>query len=109
MKPDTGGEATGKHSPGLPGWLGAARVERSAEEPGKPSWLAKANTQRTRSEVPEYVSPGEGRPKGTGEVARNDEQSSVLQTNPGTDWRAEPAPARLGELLFHWVPHECLL
>jgi hypothetical protein len=32
MKPDTGGKATGKHSPDLPGWLGAARVERSAEE-----------------------------------------------------------------------------
>jgi hypothetical protein len=42
MKPDTGGEATGKHPPGLPGWLGAARVERSAEEPGKPSWEAKS-------------------------------------------------------------------
>ena len=32
MKPDTGGEATGKHSPGLPGWLGAARVDRSVED-----------------------------------------------------------------------------
>src|SRR5438094_5765133 len=66
-------------------------------------------SERTRSEVPEYVSVGEGSPKGAGEVARNDEQSSVLQTNPGPDWRAEPAPARLGELLFHWVPHERLL
>ena len=36
MKPDTGGEATGKHPPGFPGWLGAARVERSVEEPGRP-------------------------------------------------------------------------
>jgi len=66
-------------------------------------------SERTRSEVPEYVSVGKGSPKGAGEVARNDEQSSVLQTNPGPDWRAEPAPARLGELLLHWVPHECLL
>ena len=38
MKPDkTGGEATGTCSqPDLPGWLGTARVERSAEEPGRP-------------------------------------------------------------------------
>src|ERR1035441_7220257 len=36
MKPETGGEATGKHPPGFPGWLGAARVNRSVEEPGRP-------------------------------------------------------------------------
>ena len=36
MKPDTGGEATGKHPLDFPGWLGAARVDRSVEEPGRP-------------------------------------------------------------------------
>jgi len=36
MKPETGGEATGKHPLDFPGWLGAARVERSVEEPGRP-------------------------------------------------------------------------
>ena len=36
MKPETGREATGKHLLGFPGWLGAARVNRSVEEPGKP-------------------------------------------------------------------------
>ena len=45
----------------------------------------------------------------TGEAARNDGQSSVLQANPSPGERTEPAPARLGELLFLWVPHECLL
>ena len=39
MKPETGGEATGRHPLGFPGWLGAARVDRSVEEPGKPSWV----------------------------------------------------------------------
>ena len=38
MKPDkTGGEANRHKQPSdLPGWLGIARVERSAEEPGRP-------------------------------------------------------------------------
>ena len=40
MKPDTGGEATGKHPLGFPGWLGAARVDRSVEEPGRPAGAA---------------------------------------------------------------------
>jgi hypothetical protein len=40
MKPDTGGEATGKHPLGFPGWLGAARVDRSVEEPGRPVGVA---------------------------------------------------------------------
>jgi hypothetical protein len=35
------------HSPGLPGWLGTARVERSAEEPGRPYRVeAKATNAR---------------------------------------------------------------
>jgi hypothetical protein len=42
MKPETIGEATGKHSVDLPGWLGAARGNRSAEEPGKSYWEAKS-------------------------------------------------------------------
>ncbi len=28
------------HLPGLPGWLGTARVERSVEEPGRPCRVA---------------------------------------------------------------------
>jgi hypothetical protein len=48
MKPATGGEAIGKHSPDLPGWLGAAREERSAEEPGKPCWEAKSQGEAER-------------------------------------------------------------
>ena len=37
MKPATGRESKQEsHLLGFPGWLGAARVERSAEEPGKP-------------------------------------------------------------------------
>jgi hypothetical protein len=36
MKPDTGGEAMSKHLSDLPGWLGAARRNRSVEEPGRP-------------------------------------------------------------------------
>ena len=43
MKPETIGEATGKHSVDLPGWLGAARGNRSAEEPGKSYWEAKSH------------------------------------------------------------------
>ena len=39
MKPETSGEATGKHSLGLPGWLGSARVNRSVEEPGRPGGM----------------------------------------------------------------------
>src|SRR5450759_1735337 len=44
MKPDTSGEATGKHPLGFPGCLGAARVNRSVEEPGRPGGMgAKPN------------------------------------------------------------------
>ena len=40
MKPATSGEATGKHLLDLPGWLGTARVDRSAEEPGRSGRVA---------------------------------------------------------------------
>jgi hypothetical protein len=40
MKPETGGEATGKHPLGFPGWMGAAREDRSVEEPGRPARVA---------------------------------------------------------------------
>jgi hypothetical protein len=43
MKPATGGEATGKHPLGFPGWLGVARVDRSVEEPGRPVWEAESS------------------------------------------------------------------
>jgi hypothetical protein len=47
MKPETSGEATGKHLLGFPGWLGAARVDRSVEEPGRPCRVgAKATNAR---------------------------------------------------------------
>ena len=36
MKPETGREAMSEHLTGFPGWLEAARGERSVEEPGKP-------------------------------------------------------------------------
>ena len=68
MKPDTGGEATGKHSPGLPGWLGAARVKRSAEEPGRPSRVgAKANNAGR-----EYITDAAAL-KGVGEAHTSEE------------------------------------
>ena len=51
MKPDTGGEATGKHPPGLPGWLGAARVDRSVEEPGRPYRVEAQATNARREDI----------------------------------------------------------
>ena len=45
MKPETGGEATGKHPLDFPGCLGAARVDRSVKEPGKPYWEAKSQRE----------------------------------------------------------------
>jgi hypothetical protein len=51
MKPDTGGEATGKHLPGSPGWLGAARVERSVEEPGRPCRVGAKATNERREDI----------------------------------------------------------
>jgi hypothetical protein len=51
MKPDTGGEATGKHPPGLPGWLGAARVDRSVEEPGRPCRVEAQATNARREDI----------------------------------------------------------
>jgi len=35
LKPDIGEETMSKHSPDLPGWVGTARRERTAEEPGR--------------------------------------------------------------------------
>ena len=46
MKPETGREVTGKHLLGFPGWLGAARVNRSVEEPGKPSGRLESNQRQ---------------------------------------------------------------
>jgi len=37
-----------KHPLGVPGWMGTARVERTAEEPGKPSWEAKSEREAGR-------------------------------------------------------------
>jgi hypothetical protein len=68
MKPDTGGEATGKHLPGLPGWLGAARVNRSAEEPGRPNREGAKATNARR----EYIT-GEAALKGVGEAHSSEE------------------------------------
>ena len=65
IKPDTGGEATGKHPPGFPGWLGAARVERSVEEPGRPDREGARATNARR----EYITGGAAL-KGVGEAHR---------------------------------------
>ena len=60
MKPETSGEATGKHSVDIPGWLGAARTERETEEPGRSGG---AHLQRRKgNDRDEYISPkGSGR------------------------------------------------
>jgi hypothetical protein len=68
MKPDTGGEATGKHPPGFPGWLGAARVERSVEEPGRPYREGARATNARR----EYITGGAAL-KGVGEAHTSEE------------------------------------
>ena len=57
MKPATGGEATGKHLPGLPGWMGIARVDRSVEEPGRPCWVGAKATDELREDIT-VVRPG---------------------------------------------------
>ena len=46
MKPETSGEAIGKHPLDLPGWLGAARVDKSVEEPGRPGRVEEHLNQR---------------------------------------------------------------
>ena len=51
MKPATGGEATGKHPLGFPGWLGAARVDRSVEEPGRPFRVGAQATNVRREDI----------------------------------------------------------
>src|ERR1017187_9662961 len=61
-------------------------------------------SERARSEIPECVSVEESGPTGASEVARDDQQSSVFQADSNLDGRAEPAPERLGEVLFHRVP-----
>ena len=45
-KPDTRSEATREHGRGGPGWLGAARLERQAEEPGRSVWVGKTQLLR---------------------------------------------------------------
>ena len=40
-----------KHSPDLPGWLGTARVERSAEEPGRPCRVGAKATNAPRESI----------------------------------------------------------
>jgi len=70
MKPDTGGEATSKHSPDLPGWVGTARRERSVEEPGRPGRAGKAVSNPSGPR--EYIT--EGRPwPGVGEAGSSEE------------------------------------
>ena len=39
------------HSPGLPGWLGTARVERSVEEPGRPYRVGAKATNGRREDI----------------------------------------------------------
>jgi hypothetical protein len=68
MKPDTGGEATGKHLPGLPGWLGAARVERSVEEPGRSFRVGAKATNVRRKDI-----TGAAALKGVGEAHTSEE------------------------------------
>jgi hypothetical protein len=68
MKPDTGGEATGKHLPGFSGWLGAARVERSAEEPGRPCRVGAKATNVRREDI-----TGVAALKGVGEAHSSEE------------------------------------
>lgn len=47
-KPVTGGIETSNSPLGLPGWLGAARVERPVEEPGRPDvWVEPNVTGKT--------------------------------------------------------------
>ena len=65
MKPDkTGGEANRHKQPSdLPGWLGTARVERSAEEPGRPCRVEAEATNVPR----EYITVAAAR-QGVGEA-----------------------------------------
>ncbi len=65
MKPDkTDREATGVCSDSdLPGWLGTARVKRSAEEPGRPCLVEAEATNAPR----EYITAGAAR-QGVGEA-----------------------------------------
>ena len=51
MKPETGREATGKHLLDFPGWLGAARVNRSVEEPGRPYRVGAQATNGRREDI----------------------------------------------------------
>jgi len=70
MKPETGGEAMSKHLSDLPGWLGAARRNRSVEEPGRPGRAGKG--QPDPDGPREYIT--EGRPwPGVGEARSSEE------------------------------------
>jgi hypothetical protein len=50
-KPDTAREATGAHLADSPGWLGTARVDRSAEEPGRPCRVEAKATNARREDI----------------------------------------------------------
>ena len=67
------------------------------------------NREKTRAQVPECVSVEEGGPTGAGEVARNDEQSSVFQADTEPDWRVESTLEGVGELFLQRVPAQRLL
>jgi hypothetical protein len=58
-KPDTVREATGEHLTGSPGWLGTARVDRSAEEPGRPCKVGAKVTNARREDIT-GVAAGQG-------------------------------------------------
>ena len=59
-----------KHSPDLPGWLGTARRNRSAEEPGRPGRGGEG--QPTPNGPREYITKGRPWP-GVGEARTSEE------------------------------------
>ena len=69
MKPETGGEETGKHPSDFPGWLGAARVDRSVEEPGRPGRVAAKVVHGPREDITEHSAlSGVGEAHSSGEA-----------------------------------------
>jgi hypothetical protein len=56
------------HSPGLPGWLGTARVERSVEEPGRPCRVGAKATNARREDI-----TGDAALQGVGEARSSEE------------------------------------
>ena len=83
-----GGPAGGRSESGLSGIHVSLRPRSERARVGKylNVFPSKKAVQREREKLHEMT-----------------DQSSVLQADPDTDWRAESAPERLGELLLLWV------